>query len=179
MKKIIAAIAFSLALTACGYVDKYEEGVIDYEPTYCYAALGGGVECYREPVAGEDRRLVNYYGKHPSRYDAPEKPAPAEYQAPAMVNSWVKDPEPVIRAMPKGDTADRPWLASGYQAPAPKTASPQATQALLRQAHEHLSRTIRKDSQAKLNRMNETTSQAESEGAGTSDETFSSAPPFR
>lgn len=179
MKKIIAAIAFSLALTACGYVDKYEEGVIDYEPTYCYAALGGGVECYREPVAGEDRRLVNYYGKHPSRYDAPEKPAPAEYQAPAMVNSWVKDPEPVVRAMPKGDTADRPWLASGYQAPAPQSASPQATQAFLRQAHEHLSRAIQKDSQEKLSTLNEAISRAESEGAGTSGETSSGAPPFR
>lgn len=175
MRKIIAAVAFSAVLTACGYVDKYEEGVAGYEPTYCYAALGGGVECYREPVAGEDRRLVNYYGKHPSRYDAPEKPAPAQYQAPPSVNAWVKDPEPVVRAMPKGDTADRPWLASGYQPPVAREASPVATQALLRQAHEHLTRSIQKDSQEKLN----TLSQAESEGARTSEDTSSGAPPFR
>ena len=175
MKRFIAITAFSLALTACGYVDKYEEGVSDYEPTYCYAALGGGVECYREPVAGEDRRLVNYYGKHPSRYDAPEKPQPADYKAPAMVNTWVKDPEPVVRAMPKGDTADRPWLASGYQEPARQQASPAATQALLRQAHEHLSQSIQQDSRDKLNRL----TQSESEGAGTSEDTSEGAPPFR
>jgi hypothetical protein len=169
MKKIIAVIAFSAVLTACGYVDKYEEGVADYEPTYCYAALGGGVECYRQPVAGEDRRLVNYYGKHPSRYDAPEKPAAAEYQAPPMVNTWVKDPEPVVRAMPKGDTADRPWLASGYQEPVNPQASNLATQSLLRQAHEHLSRSIAQDSQDKLNRLNRA-----SAGDAPDD-----APPFR
>tara|TARA_R110000782_G_scaffold42260_1_gene96184 strand:+ start:366 stop:863 length:498 start_codon:yes stop_codon:yes gene_type:complete len=154
MRKIIAALAFSAVLTACGYVDKYEEGVADYEPTYCYAALGGGVECYREPIAGEDRRLVNYYGKHPSRFDAPAKPAPAQYQAPPMVNAWVKDPEPVVRVLPKGDLSDRPWLASGYQAPVAREASPVATQALLRQAHEHLSRSIQQDSQDKLNGLN-------------------------
>lgn len=175
MKKIIAAVAFSAVLTACGYVDKYEEGVADYEPTYCYAALGGGVECFREPIAGEDRRLVNYYGKHPSRYDAPEKPAPVAYQAPPMTNVWVKDPEPVIRAMPKGDTADRPWLASDYQEPAAGQTSPVATQAFLRRAHEHLSRSIRQDSQDKLNKL----SQRESEDARTSEETPVEAPPFR
>ncbi|PIW29774.1 MAG: hypothetical protein COW30_04380 [Rhodospirillales bacterium CG15_BIG_FIL_POST_REV_8_21_14_020_66_15] len=175
MKKLIAGCAFLGVLTACGYVDKYEEGVIDYEPTYCYAALGGGVECFREPVAGEDRRLVNYYGKHPSRYDAPPKPAPAQYQAPPMVNAWVKDPEPVVRAMPKGDLADRPWLASDYREPVAREASPAATQAFLRQVHEHLTRSIRKDSQDKLNIL----SRAESEGAQTSQETSPGAPPFR
>ena len=175
MRKIIAAIAFSAVLTACGYVDKYEEGVADYEPTYCYAALGGGVECYREPVAGEDRRLVNYYGKHPSRYDAPPKPAPAQYQAPPMVNAWVKDPEPVVRVLPKGDLADRPWLASGYQPPVARQATPVATQALLRQAHEHLSRSIEQDSRDKLNRL----SGSAGEGAGTSDQAPPDAPPFR
>lgn len=175
MRKIIAAIAFSAVLTACGYVDKYEEGVADYEPTYCYAALGGGVECYREPVAGEDRRLVNYYGKHPSRYDAPPKPAPIEYQAPPMVNAWVKDPEPVVRAMPKGDLADRPWLASGYQEPVARQASPVATQALLRQAHEHLSRSIQQESQDKLNRL----TQAGEEGSQSLEQAPADPPPFR
>ena len=151
MKKVIAAIAFVAALSACGYVDKYEEGVADYEPTYCYAALGGAVECFREPVPGEDRRLVNYYGKHPSRYGAPEKPAPAEYQAPPTVNAWVKDPEPVVRAMPKGDTSDRPWLASDYREPVAVQASTAATQALVRKTHEFLTGSIQRDTQKRLN----------------------------
>ena len=93
------------------------------------------------------------------------KPAPAQYQAPPMVNAWVKDPEPVVRAMPKGDLTDRPWLASDYQEPVARAASPAATQALLRQAHEHLSRSIQQDSQDKLNSLN---------GAANED-----APPFR
>ncbi|MAN79418.1 MAG: hypothetical protein CMM77_09640 [Rhodospirillaceae bacterium] len=175
MRKIIAAIAFSVVLTACGYADKYEEGVAGYEPTYCYAALGGGVECYRAPVAGEDRRLVNYYGKHPSRFDAPPEPAPIEYQAPPMVNTWVKDPEPVVRVLPKGDLADRPWLASGYQEPVARQASPVATQALLRQAHEHLSHSIQQESQDKLNRF----SQAGYQGAQRVEPAPADPPPFR
>ena len=28
-------------LGGCGFVDKYEEGVADYQPIYCYQTLGG------------------------------------------------------------------------------------------------------------------------------------------
>lgn len=175
MKKFITVSALSFGLLGCGHIDKYEEGVAEYEPTYCYAALGGGVECFREPVHADERRLVNYYGKHPSRYDKPEAPARMEPQAPPMINAWVKDAEPVVRAMPKGDPVDRPWLASGYQAPAPSQASPQATEALLRQAHEHLSQSIEKHSQERLKSL----SQAKKQRDVAADAPVQETPPFR
>jgi hypothetical protein len=81
----------------------------------------------------------------------------------------------VVRVLPKGDLADRPWLAPGYQEPVARAASPVATQALLRQAHEHLSRSIQQDSQDKLNRLSRT----DGEGAPTPDQTPPGAPPFR
>lgn len=161
MSRVRAAIflnAAVLVLVACGPVDRYEAGVQDYEPTYCYAALGGTVECYREPVHSDDLRLVNYYGPHPSRYDAPDAPDVIDYKAPPMINSYVKDPEPLVRARPSGDTSatgDRPWLASGYQAPIPPSATPQAatsgaTRALIRQAHENLAEEVERQAQAEL-----------------------------
>ena len=170
MKRAFAALAFTTALSACGYVDKYEEGVYDYEPTYCYAALGGTVECYREPVAADSRRLVNYYGKSPTRYDAPPKPPEPDYKAPPPVKTWVKDPEPEVKPMV--------YLKNAYG-----QASAQATEALVREANESLTRAIAKDSQDKLARMRQsaaqTSGQTESEGAGTSDRTSTDAPPFR
>lgn len=124
LKKLCFAAAFTAALGACSYVDEYERQVSDWEPTYCYKSLSD-VQCYREPKQSDALRLVNYYGPHPSRYEAPEKaPAPAP-KAPEMVNYWVKDPEPVPRAAPSGDLGDRPWL----------TAEGQAEQAALEAAH--------------------------------------------
>jgi hypothetical protein len=55
-------------------------------------------------------RLVNYYGPHPSRYDAPEPKAGPNFSALEMINYWVKDPEPIPHSMPRGDLTDRPWL---------------------------------------------------------------------
>ncbi len=107
--KIGAAMAFGLVLSACGHVDEYERHVSDWEPVYCYKSLAS-TACYREPRHSDARRLVNYFGPHPSRYDAPEPPEPVAFVAPAPVNYWVKDPEPIPRPMPKGDLADRPWL---------------------------------------------------------------------
>ncbi len=169
-------LALGLTLTACGgYVDKYEEGVAEYEPTYCYAALGGGIECFREPNHADERRLVNYFGDHPSRFDRPEAPEAVNPVAPPMVKTWVKDPEPVVRPMPKGDVADRPWLGPGYAEPVAHRASPQATRAFLRQAHEHLGQSIQQGSQERLRNLN----QQESEGEGAADDPPIDAPPFR
>lgn len=109
-KKLFVTAIFATALSACGYVDEYERHVTDWEPTYCYQSIGA-VECYREPKHADSLRLVNYYGPHPSRYDAPEPLAEPNFKAPEMVNYWVKDPEPIPRPMPKGDLSDRPWLS--------------------------------------------------------------------
>ena len=108
-KKLIFAAVVLATLAACGHVDEYERQVYDREPVYCYKSLAG-TQCYREPKHSDERRLVNYFGPHPSRYEKSEvEPAPA-LQAPEMVNYWVKDPEPIPRPMAKGDLNDRPWL---------------------------------------------------------------------
>ena len=114
LRKLGIALIFAVSLSACGYVDEYERQVHDWEPTYCYKSLGA-VQCYREPKYSDRLRLVNYYGPHPSRYDAPEPMKEPNFKAPEMVNYWVKDPEPVPRPMAKGDLADRPWLTADGQ----------------------------------------------------------------
>ena len=119
LKKLCAIAVFCAVLAGCGYVDAYERHVHDWDPVYCYQSLGAA-ECYRTPKHAYARRLVNYYGPHPSRYDAPpvaELPTPT---APVMVNYWVKDPEPTPRPAPStnasGDYADRPWLTEAGRA---------------------------------------------------------------
>ena len=114
MRKMIISVGFTALLGACGYVDKYEEAVSGMEPTYCYKSIGG-VECYREPFHRDGRRLVNYFGPHPSRFDAPEKPEPVTPTPPPMVNYWVKDAVPIPRPSPTGRASNLPWLG---QAPA-------------------------------------------------------------
>lgn len=95
---------------ACGgYVDAYEKAVTDWEPTYCYKSIGG-VECFREPYHRDERRLVNYFGPHPSRFDKPEAPEAAPHSPPKMINYWVKDTEPVPRPAPTGKVSELPWL---------------------------------------------------------------------
>ncbi len=111
LKKVCFTIAFAIVLSACSYVDDYERHVTDWEPVYCYKSLAA-IQCYREPKHADNLRLVNYYGPHPSRYDAPEPKAAPNFSAPEMVNYWVKDSEPIPRAMPYGDLADRPWLTA-------------------------------------------------------------------
>jgi hypothetical protein len=90
-----AAFAAAVALAACGHVDAYEEAVYDLEPTYCYQSIGKAV-CFREPYHRDAERLVNYYGPHPSRYDAPPAPPAPVLIAPADTGVWVKDPEPAV-----------------------------------------------------------------------------------
>lgn len=111
MRKMMFSMAFTALLGACGYVDKYEEAVSGMEPTYCYKSIGG-VECYREPFHRDARRLVNYFGPHPSRYDKPEPPEPAPHAPPPMVNYWVKDAVPIPRPSPTGKASNLPWLDS-------------------------------------------------------------------
>ncbi len=74
MWKLLLFLPISLLLSACGYVSEYEKAVYDFEPAYCYKSLAG-IECYKEPYHRDERRLVNYFGPAPSRYDPPEDPS--------------------------------------------------------------------------------------------------------
>jgi hypothetical protein len=106
--RMAALLGVSTLLGACGYVSAYEEGVYEYEPTYCYQSLGG-VSCHTEPNHRDERRLVNYYGPHPSRYDAPEPPEAMELQAPPEIDYFVKDPEPIPQPNLSKAPAPLPW----------------------------------------------------------------------
>ncbi len=110
MMRIFFVSAGLLALLgACSYVDAYEEAVYDMEPSYCYKSIGG-VECYRKPYHRDERRLVNYFGPHPSNVDKPEAAEKAPHSPPKMVNYWVKDAEPIPRPAANGNIANLPWL---------------------------------------------------------------------
>jgi len=98
--KIGLSIASLSILSACGYVDKYEEAVYEMEPQYCYQQLGS-VQCYREPVHRDAARLVNYYGPHPSRYDMPSPPDRLEPTAPSPVAFYVMDDDLIPDDAPK------------------------------------------------------------------------------
>ena len=105
----ISLLGLALFLSACGYVSEYEKAVYDWEPTYCYKSIGK-VVCYKEPYYRDEKRLVNYFGPDPSRYDKPEPPERAPHAPPQMVNYWVKDAEPIPRPAPTGQLANLPWL---------------------------------------------------------------------
>ncbi len=97
-------------LSACGYVSEYEKAVYDYEPLYCYKSIGS-VQCYETPRADDERRLVNYFGPAPSRYDKPEPAPEPEYSAPPSINYYVRDPEPVpAPAVVNAQGKQLPWL---------------------------------------------------------------------
>ena len=141
--------AVGVLVGACGYLSEYEKAVYDIEPVYCYQSIGqsvSGVECYKTPKHRDERRLVNYYGPHPSRYDRPEPPPPPTLSAPPSVDFFVRDPEPLpepapprVRTNPEADeqrTAQIPEPAEdpkaepaagdtseGQAAPAAKTTS--------------------------------------------------------
>ncbi len=120
----IIALA-ALSLSACAQKSAYEAAVEDEEPRYCYRSLAG-VTCYDKPNHRDEKRLVNYYGPAPMRY---EKPAPAPrptYYAPEAVNYWVKDPEPIPNAVGHGDLSDRPWLTKKAAVEAGPSASPES-----------------------------------------------------
>ncbi|MFP6736168.1 MAG: hypothetical protein VB959_20325 [Rhodospirillales bacterium] len=94
MNKILMPVGLLMVLSGCGFVDSYEEAVYDLDPVYCYQSLAG-VQCHAKPNHADKRRLVNYYGPHPSRYEAPAPVPVPELQAPPPVPFWVRDPEPV------------------------------------------------------------------------------------
>jgi len=107
MRATLASLAAAAVLAGCGYVSDYEAAVYDEEPVYCYQSLAG-VSCFDTPHHRDQRRIVNYYGPAPERYEAPDPPP--------MVNYFVRDAEPVPRPRPHGNIDDRPWLK-----PAPET----------------------------------------------------------
>ena len=109
MKRILMALPMVLLLGACAQKSAYEAAVEDYEPVYCYKSLAG-VQCYEKPNFRDERRMVNYFGPAPVRYDRPEPKEAPELFAPKPVSYWVKDPEPRARPAPQGDLADRPWF---------------------------------------------------------------------
>ena len=103
MRNTVVLTAVAALVGACGYVLAYEEAVYDFEPVYCYQSIGrsvSGVECYKTPKHRDERRLVNYYGPHPSRYDRPEPPPPPTLSAPPAVDFFVRDPEPIPEPAP-------------------------------------------------------------------------------
>ena len=57
------------------------------------------VPWYKTPQHRDERRLVNYYGPHPSRYHRPEPPPPT-LSAPPAVDFYVRDPEPIPEPVP-------------------------------------------------------------------------------
>ncbi len=105
----ISLMGLAVFLGACGYVSEYEKAVYEWEPTYCYKSIGT-VACYKEPYHRDERRLVNYFGPDPSRYDKPDAPEATPFDPPEMVNYWVKDAEPIPRPAPSGNVANLPWL---------------------------------------------------------------------
>ena len=109
MLRILATFGLVSVLGACGYVSEYEKAVYDWEPTYCYKSIGK-VVCYKEPYHRDEKRLVNYFGPDPSRYDKPEPSERAPHAPPQMVNYWVKDAEPIPWPAPTGQLAKLPWL---------------------------------------------------------------------
>ena len=120
MKRILTTltvIAPALLLAACSYVSEYEKGVYDYEPVYCYRSLAG-IQCFDKPNHRDEKRLVNYYGLAPSRFDRPEPPAPATHHAPPAVDFYVRDREPIPEPAPPRKTSRLPWLKGVALAPA-------------------------------------------------------------
>ena len=110
MKNLFAITCVAFALSACAQKSAYEVGVEEFEPRYCYKSLGG-VSCYQTPYHRDERRMVNYYGPAPVRYDRPEPMSEPVRSTPEQIDYWVKDPEPMPTIAAKGDLVDRPWLS--------------------------------------------------------------------
>lgn len=108
LRAAIPLVAGAL-LAACGYVSEYEKGVHGYEATYCYKSLAA-VRCFDEPYQRDEKRLVNYYGPAPSRYDRPEAPPPVTLAAPPAIDYFVRDPEPIPEPAPQRPKLPLPWL---------------------------------------------------------------------
>ena len=98
-KRLRTAWAVLLGLFVVGgctsYKSAYEKSVYDLEPVYCYRSLAD-VTCFRKPYFRDERRLANYYGPAPSKYDRPKPPPMAELQPPPPPDlDSVDDPDSV------------------------------------------------------------------------------------
>ncbi len=112
MLKFYIVAVMAVFLTACGYVSDYEKGVYGYESLYCYQSIGA-VQCFKAPRFRDQRRMVNYFGPSPARYDQPEPPAKARLDAPPTIDFYVRDPEPIPEpAAPKRRGKPLPWLSA-------------------------------------------------------------------
>jgi len=82
--KIIGALGAIVGiLSGCGSVDTYKETTNhDEKPIYCYQSLAG-VECFKKPNHRDKRRIVNFYGPHPTQYVQPK----------AKINSRIESTE--------------------------------------------------------------------------------------
>ncbi|MBI2584303.1 MAG: hypothetical protein HYW28_00265 [Rhodospirillales bacterium] len=94
MRKLLLPVGLAALLGACENAVRYEAAVRNWEPTYCYQTIGEAA-CYEAPYHRDERRLVNYFGPHPRRYEKPVPPTPPTPVPPAPINYWVKDPEPI------------------------------------------------------------------------------------
>lgn len=113
-KSGMLAVLTILVAGCSSYDSRYEEGVSDYEPVYCYRNIGG-IACFDTPSHRDERQLVNYYGPSPGRYDRPEPPPEPRLDPPPAHNYYVRDPEPIPRPAPHGALDDRPWLSFGFE----------------------------------------------------------------
>ena len=140
MKTIALATIAGVAvfLGACASpVDHYEAGVQDLEPVYCYKTIGG-VQCHDAPKHWDERRLVNYYGPHPSRYEREEwkKPEPG-IAPPPPIDYFARDPEPVPAVPPKSSAAEPlPWKQQSDATGSPAVPEAETAQALTEAAPE-------------------------------------------
>lgn len=123
MFKIFIAGLALVSLSACAQKSAYEAAVEDLEPTYCYKSLAG-VTCYEKPFHRDEKRLVNFFGPAPKRYEKPEALPEPRRDAPQAISYWVKDPEPIPTPAPAGDLADRPWLTKQAAVETGPSASP-------------------------------------------------------
>lgn len=102
MRNTLFVTAVGALVGACGYLSGYDKAT-NIEPVYCYQSIGqsvSGVDCYKTPNHRDERRLVNYYGPDPSRYDRPAPPPPPTLAAPPAVDFFVRDPEPIPEPAP-------------------------------------------------------------------------------
>lgn len=101
MRAIILSLGLATLLAACGTAERREAERMEEQmrgyappPTYCYQSIAY-VECFATPYHRDERRLISFFGPPPGRYQKPAPPPPPQLTAPAMIDYWVKDPEPV------------------------------------------------------------------------------------
>ncbi len=95
----------SAVVSGCGgaeHASPYAAAVFDDPPIYCYRTIGD-VDCYARPLAGAERRLVNYYGPPPDDYERPEPPP-----APLLHPPPPGRPAPELEAAPAPAPAAAP-----------------------------------------------------------------------